>query len=602
MTSCIELTLMRCAVNPLRCVFGSECKQKLMTVPKEKRYEILKKNRIYIPKRAKICDYHHQNGDWENYVNLEFKYSRDQIEDMIDLLRKPMDKKNEQSCLFASKNFEKNTGISMNQFNELFQNLPTLHQLFRNDNKKAKNALFLYLYRLRRGEFYYRIFDKFLISHVTGKSYITKARIALKTDFVPKNLGFNSIQREALIRSVSNMAKELYLKNKNNKAVIILDGTYVYCNKTQNYSKQRELYSTHKCRNLFKPMVFVTTTGQFIEVFGPFKALDNDATITKTIFDKYLGPINAKLEPGDVFLLDRGFRDVAKHLTDKGYDIKMPEFIEKKKLGQNQLTTAQANSSRIVTACRFAVETRNGHMKQIWQIFNRTLITYDLPNAMTDFRIGASLINKYYVTFGSNKYDAENIARKMLEKHGRQNEFAVIVDSSLFNNSVKNFVSGDLNFSFPKLQKTDFRMIALGNYQPKVAMGYIYEQTKLNEFEFFSSPKNFSSSVQNYKALVDKYKIKTPAIVLAIFKSRFRSKGKHRVYILIDQSILQGREGIISYYCDCAHGRRLVGCCSHVLAFIAYLSYYRHNTNEIKGSSMFINKFFDEVQPTAPES
>lgn len=95
---------------------------------------------------------------------------------------------------------------------------------------------------------------------------------------------------------------------------------------------------------------------------------------------------------GDVLLLDRGFRDAEGFLAEKGYDVKMPEFIERKKM--NQLTTAQGNASRLVTACRFPVETRNGHMKTIWHFFSRKLLTFDLPHAMSDFRIGASLINR----------------------------------------------------------------------------------------------------------------------------------------------------------------------------------------------------------------
>lgn len=142
-------------------------------------------------------------------------------------------------------------------------------------------------------------------------------------------------------------------------------------------------------------MVFVTTNGRFVEVFGPYKATDIDAKIMKDIFDTYGALLENKLQRGDIFLLDRGFRDVKEDLTNKGFNVQMPEFI-KKKLGQ--LTTAQANSSRKVTACRYVVETPNGHMQTIWRLFDRTWITYDLPNAMTDYRIGASLINKFYVT------------------------------------------------------------------------------------------------------------------------------------------------------------------------------------------------------------
>lgn len=296
--------------------------------------------------------------------------------------------------------------------------------------------------------------------------------------------------------------------------------------------------------------------------------------------------------------MDRGFRDVESYLIQKGYTVKMPKFIEKKTIGQ--LTTAQANSSRLVTACRYPVETRNGHMKSIWHFFDRTLTSFDLPYVMTDYRIGASLINKFFVTMESNRYDADTIARSMLEKNCSQNELAVIIDSNKFNNSVKEFVEAEYSdvedFVFPRLAKSEFRLVSLGNYQPKLALSYIHQQIKISgKFLFYIFPQIRISTL--FKDLVKKYRIQIPALVLAIFKSRFREATKHRVYILADQKERR-RQGIVSYYCDCQHGRRLVGCCSHVLAFIAYLSYYRFHPNEIKGTAVFLDNFFDQVQPT----
>lgn len=51
---------------------------------------------------------------------------------------------------------------------------------------------------------------------------------------------------------------------------------------------------------------------------------------------------------GDIFLLDRGFAEIKSYLTKQGFIVKMPEFIEKKD-NLNQLTTVQANSSRVVS-------------------------------------------------------------------------------------------------------------------------------------------------------------------------------------------------------------------------------------------------------------
>jgi len=34
--------------------------------------------------------------------------------------------------------------------------------------------------------------------------------------------------------------------------------------------------------------------------------------------------------------------------------------------------------------------------------------------------------------------------------------------------------------------------------------------------------------------------------------------------------------GVTHYACECANGRRTVGCCSHIAAIIYYLSYARY--------------------------
>lgn len=592
MASFIELSLMRCAVNSMRCVFNNCYQIGLVHVPKKKRYEVLKIHRIYIPKRSVICQQHLLDGNWHEFINLEFKYTKEYIEDMIDLLRVPIEK--DSGYLEYPKNFKDKTGLSFDQFNELLGTLPTLHRYFPNDTKKAEKALMMYLTRLHKGDRYNRVCDTFNVSFKTGRAYIAKARTALLADFVPNNLGFDSMSREALVRSLSEMANNLYLNGQQNQAVIIADGTYVFCNKTKNFTKQKEFYTTQKKRHFFKPMVFVTTTGRFIEVFGPYKAADNDAKIIIEIFDEHAAQIEEKLHQGDVFLLDRGFRDAKSYLINKGFNVLMPDFIQKKTLGQ--LTTDQANASRMVTACRFAVETRNGHMKTIWRMFDRTWITYDLPDVMSDYRIGASLINRFYMTMESNKDDAGKIARNMLEKRNyHQNEFAVIIDGRLFNASVKNFEEGNQTFIFPTLMKEEFRLISLGNYQPSLVLSYIHEHIKLNgKFVFFIYPDKL---VTLFKCLIDKYRIRLPIVVLAIFQSRFRKVVSHRVYILADQA-MKGREGIVSYYCDCQHGRRVVGCCAHVLALITYLGYYRFHNNEIQGVSTFIDDFFIKKQPT----
>lgn len=149
----------------------------------------------------------------------------------------------------------------------------------------------------------------------------------------------------------------------------------------------------------------------------------------------------------------------------------MPENVQKKQL--KQLTLKQANSSRMVTACRFVVEIRNGHLKNIRKIFHHNLLAYYLPSIMTDLRIGASLINKYFITIESNKNDFETIAKNMIDASCYHNELAVVVNGRAFNNAVKDFVeveNASKDLVFPKIDKRDFKLISLGNYRPKIKL------------------------------------------------------------------------------------------------------------------------------------
>ncbi|XP_074109258.1 uncharacterized protein LOC141534017 [Cotesia typhae] len=76
-------------------------------------------------------------------------------------------------------------------------------------------------------------------------------------------------------------------------------------------------------------------------MLGPYYANQNDATIMRDIIDNP-DSICHLLEPGDAFVVDRGFRDVKGYLEEKNYKVLMPALKGK----QNQLTTAESNASR----------------------------------------------------------------------------------------------------------------------------------------------------------------------------------------------------------------------------------------------------------------
>ena len=51
---------------------------------------------------------------------------------------------------------------------------------------------------------------------------------------------------------------------------LVVDATYIYCEKCGDFQAQRETFSAYKHRNLVKFLVFVTPDGHIAELFGPY--------------------------------------------------------------------------------------------------------------------------------------------------------------------------------------------------------------------------------------------------------------------------------------------------------------------------------------------
>ena len=108
---------------------------------------------------------------------------------------------------------------------------------------------------------------------------------------------------------------------------------------------QRHSYGIQKGRPLTKPFICSTTTGHIIHVWEPFSANSSDGSILPHLlnFDESLSNI---IESGDIFILDRGFRNCVSALKERG--IKFLILVCKK----GQLSSSEANKSRFCTKLR----------------------------------------------------------------------------------------------------------------------------------------------------------------------------------------------------------------------------------------------------------
>lgn len=449
---------------------------------------------------------------------------------------------------------------------------------------------------MRTGSTYQIIADKFDVSRSTTHNYCTAAREALLNDFVPENLGFRNFTRRQLLQNNTDLARFMFNDGdgENDRVILIWDGTYIYCNKSHNHHHQKLTYSVQKMRNLVKPMVCVTPNGTYVDVFGPYTAVTNDAKIMEAVFDKHSDEIMNVLERGDVVLVDRGFRDCVQLFESKGFVVKMPEFV-KRDDATGQLTTKKANLSRLVTANRFVIESRNGNVKSIWHVFDTKWSAFDLVHLIDDYRIGAALINRFFQKIHPNKHDAEQIAATMLNRVGVENKLAKIVKKQNFQKELKNFTLGDeIECVFPVLTRDELKAISLGNYQINQSFAYCVEHIRAdanNSFKFFICPDAIGEKF--FGELVRDHGIVQPILVFAQLRSRFKANTKYQTFVLADAS-LNGSSAILEYCCECRHGLRTVGCCGHVMTLIGYLSYMRHNPESLRETAEFLNHLFED--------
>lgn len=584
----IILGVQRFSSSHRRCILCNE-KTNLRNVPPRKRFLAMIDARIYIPKSAKLCALHYNNNSWNGLSEeyFQFTFNASQIEDMVDLMRVPI---NHQQSEYQE-NFRSDYGLDIHQFDELFSRVPSILRAFNNNEMKAKNALRMYMMRLRKGTAYHIIGERFRVSENTVTTYIRKVRTVLQREYVPQFLGFKNLSRDFL-KYHSTKSARIALCNSyphNEPVITIWDGTYIYCHKSGNYRFQKNTYTDQKKRNYVKPMVCVTPDGYIVDVFGPFKAIENDAKIMQIIFDKKEEVKNV-LMPSDVIVVDRGFRDCIVDLKKLNYEVKIPEFIVKSdKTGQ--LTTEKANKSRLVTKVRFVVEVRNAHLKRIWQCFGQTWACRSILHLRADLRIGAALINHFFSNIVADK-DNDWIATSMIDHLNEPNMLTSIVNRYDFQRQLKNFLPIDLNSTeFPMLSEDDLKRISLGTYQLNAAKSYakLHIESNDNKFLCFLSPLSILNIY--FQTIIDAKNIIQPALVLTQMESRFKNRKTYNVFVLVDMA-KRGANIIVTYHCECRHGLRTIGCCSHIMSTIYYLCHARR-LGGVRPVAGYLNELFD---------
>ena len=170
-------------------------------------------------------------------------------------------------------------------------------------SRSGKNALAMLLIKLRMDISQTQIGVLFGLDQQRVSEAIDQVSLQLNQHFVPHYLGYQHISKTDLAAQHSTVLSSVLTRSERDQAVVILDGTYFYVQKSSNFQLQKETWSMQKDRNLVKGMVVCAPDGYIIEVEGLYKSdgHNNDAAIlntmlnNRTAFDRFFADGRATL-------------------------------------------------------------------------------------------------------------------------------------------------------------------------------------------------------------------------------------------------------------------------------------------------------------------
>jgi hypothetical protein len=212
--------------------------------------------------------------------------------------------------------------------------------------------------------------------------------------------------------------------------------------------------------------------------------------------------------------------------------------------------------------------------------------------------------HKPFIPDGENM---EQIANKILEKSRsmRKNKLQFLLKKQLDTSLISVIQQNEIN-DFPEITpKKLYEKITLGTFQLKAAKSYLddFEEEK----PLYIITKQLVNQIKHPK-LAERFKnSKTIGCEIASRHHRGVDKIKDKIRVIYRVFLqykpeITGRKSIIGWVCNCKNGRRRLGCCSHVAAFIYYLGYAREH--ELKSPAKYLNKVFIDLdkkeQPNRP--
>lgn len=288
------------------------------------------------------------------------------------------------------------------------------------------------------------------------------------------------------------------------------------------------------------------------------------------------------LKPGDVIIVDRGFRDVVSDLENKDLTVLMPAL----KGNRSQLPVGEANQSRLVTKIRWPVEAVHGVIKQKFRLLDHKLDNKLLPKTGSLCRVACFLHNKYGKRMFSDTEIKEEVIQRLKQKANENiNALAQDVEKNgwLRKKLLFQQISTNNLLDFPELTERELKIFFGGTYQLSQSVCYLAE---------LINPDN-SINIEYVKTRQD--------ILRVHIKSRHVGNKTYHIFIHYEPN-QTGITAIKGHYCSCPNGYRTVGCCSHIAAVLYYLSNARFKSRIIKPAAILTNIFdYQDVSPIIEE-
>ncbi|XP_029173786.1 uncharacterized protein LOC114942563 [Nylanderia fulva] len=558
---------------------------------------------IYIPENVRSCRHHLDERGFIfqplllglRFVNRPYVIRGPQLQTFLQGLRNVARKTRiDDENSLSDNEFESFCPVTKEQFRELFtycERVPC-EGGYRYISKKD---LLMFLCKMRQG-----LSDDFLNAMFQYSSRqavslaIATVRQSLMQQFVPNNIGFDAITRENDIeRHVTEFSNELYNPQPQIPRVIAsIDGTYAYIPKSSNFRSLRQSYSVHKGRHLVKPVLIVAPDGYILDIQGPYfsDSCNNDARILQNEFVRDADRMTTWFQENDIVIVDRGYRDATELLARLGILWKMPAIIQP---DERQLSTEDANDSRLVTKTRWIVEARNGHIKSIFKFFEKIIQIQHLPNLGDFYRIAGAIINRYHPPILMEGANVE-MAQQLLDKVREPNVVQAMVEvENLKTRNAQRWVRLDAEqlFDFPVLTVEFLKNLTVGVYQIKLAPSYVQDKLQRDEEEEFQ-----------LEMLRDVNRLPQPGLMRIRVFSRFRNAMKYQLWISYqptnDDEVDDGmdnheRTPIQGYYCTCKSGARTLGTCAHIASVLWFMGYARHQVNIRYPSTRLLESIHD---------